>query len=89
VQRRIVESCTALISRRKSCTSSFERGSRPVVGSSSRSSTGEVRRARASATFCCIPRERFSIGSVRRSGGNPTRSRIAGICSEVSDGVMP
>ena len=80
VQSRIVASCFARTSRMNSCTSSFERGSRPVVGSSSRSSTGEVRSARASATFCCIPRERFSIGSVRRSGGKPTRPRISGIC---------
>ena len=70
----------------KSCTSSFERGSSPVVGSSSRSRTGEVRRPRASATFCCMPRERFSIGSPRRSGGKPTRSRISGIRSRVSAG---
>jgi hypothetical protein len=72
-----------------SCTSSFDRGSRPVVGSSRSSSTGEVRRARARATFCCIPRERFSIGSPRRSAGKPTRSRISGIRSEVSAGVIP
>ena len=73
----------------KSCTSSFERGSSPVVGSSSRSTTGEVSSARASATFCCIPRERFSIGSSRRSDGKPTRSRIAGIWSRVWLAVMP
>ena len=61
------------------CTSSFERGSSPVVGSSSSSSTGEVSRARASATFCCMPRDRCSSGSPRRSAGKPTRSRIGGI----------
>ena len=68
------------ISRMKSCTSSFERGSRPVVGSSSSSSTGAVSSARASATFCCMPRERFSIGLVAPSAGKPTRSRMSGIC---------
>ena len=77
------------ISRMKSCTSSFERGSSPVVGSSSRSSTGEVSSARASATFCCMPRERFSIGSLRRSGGKPTRPRISGSVRGSRDGVMP
>ena len=46
------------------CTSRLERGSSPVVGSSSNSSTGEVNSALASATFCCMPRERASIGSV-------------------------
>ena len=40
VQSRIVASCVGRISRMNSCTSSFERGSRPVVGSSSRSRTG-------------------------------------------------
>ena len=89
VQSRIVESWTARISRMNSCTSSFERGSRPVVGSSRSRRTGEVRSARASATFCCIPRERFSIGSVLRPEGKPTRSRISGIRTLVSDGVMP
>ena len=74
----------ARISRMNSCTSRFERGSSPVVGSSSSSSTGEVRSARASATFCCMPRERFSIGSPRRSAGNPTRPRISGISPRVS-----
>ena len=72
-----------------SCTSSFERGSSPVVGSSSSSSTGEVRSARASATFCCIPRERFSIDSPRRSAGKPTFSRISGIAVRVCDGGIP
>ena len=71
------------------CTSSFERGSRPVVGSSSRSRIGEVSSARASATFCCVPRERFSIACVRRDAGKPTRSRISGIRSRVSRGVRP
>ena len=72
VQSRIVASCVTRTSRMNSCTSSFERGSRPVVGSSSRSSTGDVRSARASATFCCMPRDRFSIASRRRSAGKPT-----------------
>ena len=85
----IVESCVRLRSRMNSCTSSFERGSSPVVGSSRSSSTGEVRRARARATFCCIPRDRFSIGSLRRSIGKPTLPRIAGIFTRVSRGPMP
>ena len=62
----------ARIWRMNACTSSFERGSSPVVGSSSSSSTGAVSSARASAIFCCMPRDRSSIGSSRRSGGNPT-----------------
>ena len=73
----------------KFCTSCFERGSRPVVGSSSSRSTGEVSRARASATFCCMPRERFSIASLRRADGKPTRSRMTGIFACVSRGPMP
>src|SRR5680860_1899064 len=36
----MVASCATLISRMNSCTSSLERGSRPVVGSSSSNSTG-------------------------------------------------
>ena len=72
-----------------SCTSSFERGSRPVVGSSSSSSTGEVSSARASATFCCIPRERFSIGSPRRSAGKPTRAEDLGDPPRVSAWRQP
>ena len=47
-------------------TSSFERGSRPVVGSSRSSSVGLVSRARAIATFCCMPR-------LICSSGRPTR----------------
>ena len=89
VQRRIVASCSTRTSRMNSCTSSFERGSRPVVGSSSSSSTGEVRSARASATFCCMPRDRFSIDSLRRSAGKPTFSRISGILCRVCAGVIP
>jgi len=50
---------------------------------------GDVRSARASATFCCMPRERFSIGSPRRSFGKPTRPRISGIASFVADGRIP
>ena len=89
VQSRIVASWVRLTSRMNSCTSSFDRGSRPVVGSSSSNRTGEVRSARASATFCCIPRDRFIIDSVRRSGGKPTFERISGIAVRVCDGVMP
>ena len=47
-------------------TSSFERGSRPVVGSSRRRSEGLVSRARAIATFCCMPRLICSIGRPTR-----------------------
>ena len=72
MQSRIVASCVSRISRMKVCTSCFERGSSPVVGSSSSRSTGDVSSARASATFCCMPRERFSIDSLRRSDGKPT-----------------
>ena len=89
VQRRMVESCESRISRTNSCTSSFERGSSPVVGSSSRRTTGDVSSARASATFCCIPRESASIGSSRRSAGKPTRSRISGIFPRVCFAVIP
>jgi hypothetical protein len=63
--------------------------SSPVVGSSSRSSTGEVRSARARATFCCVPRERFSIACVRRETGKPTRRGSCGIRSLVSFGCQP
>src|SRR5213076_839177 len=76
VQSRIVASCNALISRMKYCTSSFERGSSPVVGSSSRSNTGDVSSARASATFCCIPRDRCSIASLRRADGARLLERV-------------
>ena len=55
VQSRMVESCCSRIWRMKSCTSSLLRGSSPVVGSSSSSSTGAVSSARASAIFCCMP----------------------------------
>ncbi len=79
VQSRMVASCRSRISRMNDCTSRLERGSRPVVGSSSSSSTGLVSSARASATFCCMPRDRFSMGSLRRSAGKPTRPRMAGI----------
>ena len=82
-------SCVARTSRMKSCTSRRERGSRPVVGSSSSSSVGEVSSARASATFCCMPRERSSIGESERSAGKPTRPRISGTCVRVARGVSP
>ena len=85
----IVESCTARISRMNSCTSSFDRGSSPVVGSSSRSRTGDVSSALARATFCCMPRDRFSIDSLRRSGGKPTLPRISGTAVRVWRGVIP
>ena len=73
----------------KACTSRLERGSRPVVGSSSSSSTGLVSSARASATFCCMPRESVLHRLAAPVGGKPTRPRIAGIASRVWDGVMP
>ena len=46
-----------------------------VVGSSRSSRTGDVSSARASATFCCMPRERFSMGLVapRVRGSRPGR----------------
>jgi hypothetical protein len=66
-----------------------QEGSRPVVGSSSSSSVGEVMSARASATFCCMPRERSSIGALARRAGKPTASRISGIRRRVSAGVSP
>ena len=72
-----------------SCTSSFERGSSPVVGSSSSNRTGEVRSALARATFCCMPRDRFSMDSLRRSGGKPTSPRISGIAVRVWLGPIP
>ena len=50
----------------KDWTSSFERGSRPVVGSSRSSRVGLVSRARAIATFCCIPRLICSTGRPTR-----------------------
>src|SRR5205823_13125212 len=89
VQRRIVASCSVRTARMNSCTSSFERGSSPVVGSSSRSRTGEVRSALARATFCCIPRDRCSIDPPRRSGGKPTLARISGTAVRVWRGVIP
>ena len=64
--------------RMNACTSRFERGSRPVVGSSSSITTGEVRNDRATAIFCCCPRERWLIGSSARSHSNPSRSRMPG-----------
>ncbi len=58
-------------------TSSFERGSRPVVGSSRSSRVGLVSRARAIATFCCIPRLICSTGRSSRFSEIPSRARIA------------
>ncbi len=57
-------------------TSSFERGSSPVVGSSRSSSVGLVSRARAIATFCCIPRLICSTGRSSRFSEMPSRARI-------------
>jgi hypothetical protein len=76
-------SCSRCTRRMRSCTSRLERGSRPVVGSSSSSSAGEVSSARASATFCCMPRERSSIGAPGRSTEKPTESRICGTSRRV------
>ena len=50
---------------------------------------GAVRSARARATFCCMPRDRCSIPSCRRSVGKPTRPRISGIFRLVSRGLSP
>ena len=92
VVRTIVASWVWLISSMKVWTSSLLRGSRPVVGSSRSRSVGLVSRARAIATFCCIPRLicstgrpiRFSampsrpmIEMASRSGGRPHRCRTA------------
>jgi hypothetical protein len=79
VHSSVVVSCSRRISPMKPCTSRLARGSRPVVGSSSSSSVGEVSSARASATFCCIPRDRSSIGAPERRAGKPTAARISGI----------
>src|SRR6267143_656017 len=76
VVSRIVASCSSRRSRTNVCTSRLLRMSRPVVGSSSRSSIGAVRNARAIATFCCIPRESFSRGSFNRPCSTPSRRRI-------------
>src|SRR5450759_3997987 len=73
----------------KRCTSRFERGSRPVVGSSSNISTGEVRNERATATFCCCPRERWLIGSFDLSVSKPRRPRISGTFVLISWPVSP
>ena len=62
VVRTIVAPCSALTSSTNAWTSSLLRGSRPVVGSSRSSSVGLVSRARAMATFCCMPRLICSTG---------------------------
>src|SRR5215211_1310191 len=77
VQRRIEESCSSRMLRMNACTSRLLLGSSPVVGSSRSIRTGLVRSARARATFCCIPRERCSIGSSARLGAKPMFSRIS------------
>ena len=79
--RTIVASCAALTSSMNAWTSSLLRGSRPVVGSSSSSSVGLVSRARAIATFCCIPRLICSTGRPRRFSAMPSRARIAVACA--------
>ena len=73
----------------KRCTSRFDRGSRPVVGSSSSISTGEVRNDRATAIFCCCPRDRWLIGSYALSTSKPRRSRISGTFTLISSGPSP
>ena len=45
--------------------------------------------AYAARFYGMTPRERFSIASPRRLGGNPTRSRMSGIRTCVSRGVIP
>src|SRR6478672_5760847 len=73
VVRTMVASTVVLISSMNAWTSSFERGSRPVVGSSRSSRDGLVSRARAIATFCCIPRLICSRGRLRRFSLMPRR----------------
>ena len=76
VVRTIVASWVWLISSMKVWTSSLLRGSRPVVGSSSSRSVGLVSRARAMATFCCMPRLICSTGRPTRFSPMPSRPRI-------------
>ena len=89
VVSRIVLSCSSLTCRTNACTSRFDRGSSPVVGSSSSISTGEVRNDLATAIFCCCPRDRWLIGSSARSHSKPRRARIPGSRRLISAGENP
>jgi hypothetical protein len=67
----------------------FDRGSSPVVGSSSSSSTGEVRKARAMATFCCMPRDSSSNGLSILLRSMPSRSSVSTVSRRTSAPVRP
>ncbi len=77
VQRRTVISRSPRSIWRSVCTSFFDRGSSPVVGSSMSSNDGAVRKLRAIATFCCWPRDSCFMGWSSVSSGSPRRSRIS------------
>ena len=77
VVSRIVTSSSRRTSATKLWTSRLLRGSSPVVGSSSSMRRGDVRNARATATFCCWPRDRCSMGSRTQRVSRPRRSRIS------------
>ncbi len=81
VVSRIATSSWRRTSATKLCTSRLLLGSSPVVGSSSSIRRGEVRNARATATFCCWPRDRCSMGSRRYRASRPRRSRISALRS--------
>src|SRR5438105_7053212 len=89
VQSRTVAARSRRIDRTRSCTSRFERGSSPVVGSSIKSSDGDVRKLRAIATFCCCPRESCFIGRSSVSSGRPSRFSIASTRSRVPWPPLP
>jgi len=72
-----VVSCVSQVLRIYSCTCLFETGSSPVVGSSSSNKTGDVKRALAIATFCCIPREKSSSDWSNFPFGKPKHPNIS------------
>src|SRR6202162_5838599 len=76
VQSRTVAARSRRMVRTSSWTSRFERGSRPVVGSSLRRSDGGGRRLRAIATFCSWPRDNCFIGLSSVPSGSPSRSSM-------------
>ncbi|OLS98698.1 hypothetical protein BJF90_40530 [Pseudonocardia sp. CNS-004] len=61
--------------RSRSSTPAATDASRPVVGSSSSSTSGSVARALAICTRCRIPPENVRTGSSMRDSGTSTRSR--------------
>ncbi len=67
----------------------FDTGSSPVVGSSRSNATGAVINALAIATFCCIPRDRFSNDTLTLLSGNPNRARISLALRNPSLGSSP